>query len=94
MQIYAIFDSKTDAFLPPFISPNNRTAIREVQKAALKPDHPWNIFAADYTLFEIGTWNELKGEIHMHETKINQGTITQILARMTPVMVNQQIQGV
>lgn len=76
MKVYAIYDSKGQFFDRPFIQRNAGDATRGFQMAVNdeKNDSMIKRFPADYTLFELGTWDEINGVISMHEAKVNLGT--------------------
>lgn len=61
MKMFSIKDSKAEAYLMPIFAPTVGVAIRIFQKAATTPDSDFCRYAADYTLFEVGTWNENTG---------------------------------
>lgn len=80
MKIFTIFDSKAEAFLPPFTSRTNATAIRNFTAAANTEDHDFHTHAADYTLFQIGTFDEIRGLVIPRENgSENLGTALQFL---------------
>lgn len=80
MKIFTIFDSKAEAFLPPFTSRTNATAIRNFTAAANTEDHDFHTHAADYTLFQIGTFDEIRGlVIPRGNGSENLGTALQFL---------------
>lgn len=70
---YAIFDSKVGAFLTPFFLRSHGEAIRVFQTLANDPEHQFCKYAADFTLFCIGTFDDATGIIQssVHE---NLGT--------------------
>lgn len=74
MKIFSIFDSKAEAFHMPFFSPTKGTAIRSFAQAANDESSDFFKHAGDYTLFEIGDWEELQGDGKFYEAKINLGT--------------------
>lgn len=63
MKIYTVHDSKAEAFLTPFFSSNNGTALRSFISAARDSDHIFHIHAQDYNLFEIGMFDDVSGAI-------------------------------
>lgn len=73
-QIFAIYDSKAEAFLQPLFAQNRAVAIRSFAHAAQLENHDFHNFAADFTLFEIGLWDSDTGEITTREPKIALGT--------------------
>lgn len=73
MKIFSVFDDKAEAFLNPMFFPTTAYAIRVFATTANQADHDFHKYAADYTLFELGTWSEHSGEITMHPQHINLG---------------------
>jgi len=71
MKIFSIKDSKAEAYLLPIFAPTIGVAIRMFQNATLKENTDFNRYAADYTLFEIGEWDELKGRVKSLEANKN-----------------------
>lgn len=69
MKIFTVYDAKAETYLQPFFSQNEATAQRAFQAAATDEDHDFSKFAEDYTLFEIGAWNDEGGEIKTLEAK-------------------------
>ncbi|AXH72221.1 MAG: nonstructural protein [Microviridae sp.] len=74
MKIYSVYDSKAEAYIQPIFSTNKATAIRSFAQAANDENTEFNRHAADYTLFEIGTWDEITGLITPDETKTPLGS--------------------
>lgn len=83
MKIFAVYDSKAEAFLPPWTATTTAVAIRRFEATAQQPESDFARFGADYTLFELGDWHENKGEVRMHEAKLNLGTALQFQAEKT-----------
>lgn len=73
-KMFAIYDSKAEAYLPPIFAQTTAVAIRMFSHAATDPDHNFNRFGADYTLFELGSYDDDRGCTQMHEAKKNLGT--------------------
>lgn len=71
--IFSVYDSKAEAYLQPFYSQNAGTAIRAMIQAAMDPEHNFHKFASDYTLFEIGAFNDSTGELVNLEAKKSYG---------------------
>lgn len=65
VKIFTVYDVKAEAYLQPFFTPTSGTAIRSFAEAANSTDHDFNKYAEDYTLFEIGEWDENAGTIMM-----------------------------
>lgn len=62
LKIYAVHDSKAEAYMNPFFLQNDAMAIRGFSDAA-NSDSPIAKHPEDYTLFHIGEYSEAKGEI-------------------------------
>lgn len=62
-QFYSIYDSKAEAYLPPFLERNDMTAIRAVEEAIQDINHPIHKNSADYSLFYLGVWDPETGYI-------------------------------
>lgn len=72
--VYAVYDSKTEMYSTPHFIVNKGTALRSWVDAANAPDSHIAKHPGDYTMFEIGTWDDVRGEIVMHHAKISLGT--------------------
>ena len=76
MNIYAVHDIKAEAYLQPFFAQTDGLAIRMFQAAANDQEHQFWKYAEDYTLFNIGVWDEKNGVLHS-STKEPLGTAVQ-----------------
>lgn len=74
MKIYSIYDSKAEAYLPLNFFPTKAAAIRSFSAAAQDPKSDFHKFAQDFTLFELGEWDEQTAKFVIHEAKIPLGT--------------------
>lgn len=59
--MFSVYDSKGDVWSTPFFSRNALTARREFERAVNTPGHIYASSPMDYTLAEIGTFNEEHG---------------------------------
>ncbi len=71
--IFSIFDQAAEAFLPPFFVPTVAIAERQFKQAANDGSHSFSIHAADYTLFEMGTFNQSTGKFILQPSPISHG---------------------
>ena len=83
--VYSVFDSKADAYLQPFFAPTRGVAVRMFETAAQDVAHDFHRHAGDFTLFEIGEFDEVKGTLVPYEVKYNCGAAIQYLAKAMPV---------
>lgn len=58
---YSVFDSKAEAYLRPFFAPTRGLAIRSFADAINDKASDMAKHAADYTLFEIGEFDDSTG---------------------------------
>lgn len=62
MQLYSVHDSKAGMFSPPFVARSNGEACRMVLLSA-KPDTLLHKFPEDYSVYELGSFDEVSGAI-------------------------------
>lgn len=63
LQIFSIFDQAAQAYLPPFFLPSKGLAIRGFSDTCNDPNSNINRHPADFTLFQIGTYDDATGVI-------------------------------
>jgi len=73
VKIFSIYDSKAQAYLQPFFSPTKGTAIRAFADHVNNPDTDMCKHAEDFTLFEIGEFNDSNAEITLLSTPASLG---------------------
>ncbi len=73
LKVFSVFDSKAEAFIQPFYSQTTGTAVRSFEQALQNEDHEFRKFAADYTLFELGEFDQQTGSFTELPAKINLG---------------------
>lgn len=78
-KVYSVLDEKTTAFTQPFHARTRGEAIRMFQQAINNgaKDNMFHKHSSDYTLFELGEWDDNQGTYTMAETKVNLGLATQ-----------------
>jgi len=68
-QIFSIYDLKAQAFYQPFFFDTIGQAKRIIHDFVQEDGHPFNKHPHDYTLFNLGTFNDNTGEID-HSKKV------------------------
>lgn len=63
LKIFSIFDVKAEAYLPPFFLPTVGMATRAFKDCVNQQGHQFCENPGDYTLFELGEFDDVKGEI-------------------------------
>lgn len=87
-KVYTIYDSKAGYYNRPFVCRTKGEALRLFQQAANDIQTQVGQYPEDFILFEVGTWDDLKGEVQ-HETHISLGKAIDYVNRNQTV---QQIQ--
>jgi len=72
-QVFSIYDQKASAFITPFFMPENEMAIRIFSDAVNDPVHQFGKHPSDYTLFNIGEYDDNSGALTAIKTHINLG---------------------
>tara|TARA_Y100001970_G_scaffold120388_1_gene149222 strand:+ start:411 stop:665 length:255 start_codon:yes stop_codon:yes gene_type:complete len=73
-KMFTVYDSKAEAYLQPFFSSTKGLAIRSFQETVRNPEHHFNKHAEDFTLFEIGEYDDSSASVEMHQTPVSLGT--------------------
>lgn len=73
MKIFSVYDSSAEAYLQPFFARAPGEAVRQFQTAVNTADHNFHAYAADFTLFMIGVWDEKSGTIDPYPQQENLG---------------------
>lgn len=60
--VFALRDSKLDAFMAPMASPNEAVATR-MFRDLLRQDNEFSAHPEDFDLYRLGTFNAVSGEI-------------------------------
>lgn len=69
-KIFSIFDEKAEAFMQPFYCETSGVAIRHITDCLSNPDHQFSKHPSDYTLFNLGEFNNLDGSINHNKKAI------------------------
>lgn len=77
MKIFAIYDSKAEAYHQPFFQNTVGLAIRAFTTAANDESSAFHAHSGDYSLFEIGEFDERSGKITGLSAFNNFGTALQ-----------------
>lgn len=66
--VFSVYDSKAEAFLQPFFTDASGVAVRMFQSAVADGNHDFNKYAEDFTLYEIGGFDEASGQLMSHDS--------------------------
>lgn len=61
LKVYTALDKAVNAYLQPFFCRSKGEAIRSFTTAVNDPDHQFHKHAADFSLYELGEWNDAAG---------------------------------
>lgn len=76
-KVFALYDSAIEAYNTPMFLRSRGEAIRSLQAAVNEPGNNIGRWADQYTLFEIGTYDDSTGLIELYEAKQSLGTALQ-----------------
>ena len=68
LKVFGIYDSKVAAYLPPFMMKTIGEAERALTSHVNDPQHNFCKHAADFTLFELGSWDDSNSKYTLHST--------------------------
>lgn len=68
--IFSVHDSKAQAYLPPFYMRNKGEALRAFETTVKDTNTQFNKYPQDYTLVELGTFDENTATIETWEKPI------------------------
>jgi len=89
LKIFVVYDTKAEAYMQPFFMASTGQALRTFEDTVNDTTTTFNKHSADFTLFEIGTFEDDTGSISMYESKTNLGTAIEFLNQDKP-----QLKGV
>lgn len=73
-QMFVVYDSKAHIYTTPFCMINSATAMRGFSDAVKDINHPYSKHPGDYSLINIGTYDDEKCEfLNLDDPKINLG---------------------
>lgn len=67
MKIFTVHDSKAEAYLPPFYMKTRGEALRAFETTVKDTNSQFNKYPHDYTLVELGEFDEQTASICTHE---------------------------
>lgn len=81
LKIFSVYDSKVEAYTIPQFFDSTGRALRALMNELDQPQSAMAKYPADFTLFEIGEYDDKKCEIKMYEAKINLGCALEFSTR-------------
>lgn len=71
--VFAIYDSGISTWMTPLYFRNKGEALRWWQEVCNNPEAKISKHPADYTLFELGTWNDDNNEFNLFKAPVKLG---------------------
>ena len=76
-KIFSVYDSKTEAYLPPFYTHSVGQAERSFKDACNDTNHEFHKHAEDFTLFQLGEFDDATGHFSMLKAPFSLGLAVQ-----------------
>lgn len=76
--VFSIRDTKAEAFLPPFCSPNVAVAMRSLGDLLRDPNHAFNAHHVDYTLYRLGEFDDVAGRYSLEPAPVEVCRLTEL----------------
>lgn len=73
LRVFAVYDSKTEAYLQPFFMQTKGSAIRAWMDVVNDTSTQFHKHPTDFTLFEIAEYDDQTGKFTNHHTPISHG---------------------
>ena len=73
LKMFTVYDSKIEAYLQPFYMQSTGAALRAFEDTCKDENSQFNQHPGDFTLFEVGTFDDQTCRIQTHDAKINLG---------------------
>lgn len=67
-RLFSIYDSKAEAYLPPFSFPARGQAVRTFADSCNDPAHMFNKHPEDYTMFALGEFDDATATFEIFPT--------------------------
>jgi len=80
-KVFTVYDSKVACYMQPFFAQTTASAIRLWSDTCNDEKSIFAKHPADYTLFELGSFDEEKGQFENLSTPLNLGTALQAISQ-------------
>lgn len=81
VKVFAVYDSKLEAYLAPQFMQTNGQMVRAWETAVNDPSTQFSKHPADFTLFAIGEYDDATGDLIPFQSKISFGTALEAQVR-------------
>lgn len=80
LKVFTVYDQAAKAYLQPFFTATTTQAIRTFREIVNQKDHLFNKYPGDYTLFELGEWDDNSAAFHDYEVPVKLGLGLEFIA--------------
>lgn len=84
LKIFSVYDCKVGAYMTPIFARSTGEAIRMFTQAANDSSTNFCKYAEDFTLFELGVWDDEKSTFDIKHTPISLGKAIEFINRGSP----------
>ena len=74
-KVFAIRDSKAEAYMPPFCMRTLGEMERTLTQMCSQPEHNFNKFAEDFTVFYLGTFDDQSCSYSLLDSPVSHGPL-------------------
>lgn len=89
LKVFTVFDSKVGAYMRPFFCQSTGEAMRAWVDTVNDPQTAMNKHPEDYTLFELGTWNDTGALFTQEPTPKSLGVAVEVHRTYHPERVSK-----
>lgn len=79
INVYSVYDAATHAFLQPMYALSKGAIMRGITQAVNDPGHDFHKYARDYTLFELGTFDDSCAMFNLLPSPKSLGVLVEFL---------------
>lgn len=80
LKVCTVYDSKSEYYMPPMYFKHRGDAIRSFTEASLDSNNMIGKYPADFTMFEIGSFDETTGKFSLYSSFISLGCALEFLS--------------
>lgn len=81
LKVFTVYDSKLEAYLPPFFMPARGQAVRSFSDSISAPDSVFGRHPEDYTLFELGEFDDQCCVFTLYKTPYSLGLASELVSK-------------
>lgn len=85
LKIYTVYDAGVKAYMPPFTMRHSGEATRAFRESVNDPKSNLAKYPSDFTLFEIGSYDDSSAKIDVLSTPVSLGVAVEFLDSAPPL---------